>query len=74
MLIPAAQNMIHATILNRFVMTTTDIKFQVCPVMAPVTTRYTTRGFWKRVTKRLRSNYKPTHKSPSNTSGTAAKS
>ena len=47
---PAAQNMIYATSLNRIVMTTTDIKLQICLGMVPGTTTYNIRGFWKSVT------------------------
>ena len=49
---------------------TTDIEFQICLDMVPGTTTYTIRGFRKSVKERLRSNYKPTPKTPSITSGT----
>ena len=41
MLIPAAQNMIYATVLGRNVMMTKDIKFQFCLGMVPGRTTYT---------------------------------
>ena len=72
MKIPAEQNMMYPTILNRTVMTTTDIKFQVCFGMLPGTTTYTRHGLWKKFTERIRSNYVPTHKAASITSGTAS--
>ena len=66
----AAQNMICATIGNRNAMTTTDIKLQICLGMVPGTTVYNIRVSWKSATERLRSTNTPTHKTPSNTSGT----
>ena len=70
MLIPAAQKMIYATILNRIVMTNTDIKLQIRFGMAPGTTTYTIRGLWEGATENLRSRYIPNHKTHSITSGT----
>ena len=61
-LIPAAQNMICATILNRIAMTTIVIKMQICLGMVPGTTTYTIRVSSKIATERLRSTYIPTHK------------
>ena len=50
-------------------MTVTDFDFPVCFDTVPGTSTYTIRGFRKSVTERLRSNYVPTHKTPSITSG-----
>ena len=50
-LIPAAQNMISTTILNRIVMRTTDIKLQICLSMVPGTTTYNLRRIWKSTTE-----------------------
>ena len=51
MLIPAAQNMISTTNLNRIVMTSTDIKLQICLSMVPGTTTYNLRRLWKSTTE-----------------------
>ena len=62
MLIPAAQKLVYATILNRIVMTTTCMKFTVCLGMVLGTITYTIREFCQNVTEHLRSKYVPTHK------------
>ena len=56
MLISAAQFMFYATILNRIIITTTDIKSQTYFGMVPGALTYTIRGFWENFTERLRSN------------------